>query len=70
MQKREWGRPAMNTGKAWSEMDDEDLRNSTKSGMPIGELAVFLQRNRTEITRRQELLKIAASARLQSGTQR
>jgi hypothetical protein len=45
----QYGEPNLNEGKAWSEMDLVDLRNSLKHGRSVAEIAEFLCRSEQEV---------------------
>ena len=55
---REPVRPYLNTGKGWSQMDDEDLQLASVCGMRLSELCVFLQRSKKEVIERLGQLKL------------
>jgi hypothetical protein len=42
-------KPNLNTGKAWSQMDVDDLTNANRYGSDVTAIADFLCRNQTEV---------------------
>jgi hypothetical protein len=55
--------PNLNTGKPWSEMDDEDLRASIAAGDTSKTAAEFLCRNANEVRKRAKELGLTWRAR-------
>jgi hypothetical protein len=45
----QYGRPNLNEGKPWSEMDLVDLRNSLAFGRSVADIADFLCRSEQEV---------------------
>jgi hypothetical protein len=45
----QYGKPNLNEGKRWSEMDLFDLKNSLASNTPVEEIADFLCRSEKEV---------------------
>jgi hypothetical protein len=54
-----YGRPNLNEGKPWSEMDLADLRNSLAHGRSIEDIADFLCRSVEEVRVKVAELKLS-----------
>ena len=52
-----------NTGKPWSEMDDDDLKNCHALGQSVAETADYLMRTHKEVTERKRELGLLAKKR-------
>jgi hypothetical protein len=50
--------PDLNSGKEWSEMDLQDLRELLQDGMPVEEIAAFLMRDVEEVEQFIQLLEV------------